>query len=151
MGKRKKYYSEIEGKKTKIKIKPGTRVAVFADETFKKVIGYGTYLKEERGDIAFEATHGPIPREGLKSPNSGKVYHREDYEKVTNPKIRLDNGEIVYGYGAWWVPLKEKGGEKIFVHDHSPFARDCNEYCGWYEIGKQLTRYDPLSKKQVQA
>ena len=36
---------------------------------------------------------------------------------------------------------------KIFVHDHSPLASDCNNKCGWYELGIQLTFYDASAKK----
>lgn len=40
---------------------------------------------------------------------------------------------------------------QIFVHDHSPFAKDCNPKCGWYELGKQFTSYSPSEKKQALA
>jgi hypothetical protein len=45
--------------------------------------------------------------------------------------------------------LKEVVRKVIFVHDHSPLAQDCNPGCGRYELGKQLTSYDPAQKKAV--
>ena len=44
--------------------------------------------------------------------------------------------------GAW--PMK-----KAFLHNHGVFTYDCNDGCGWYEVGQQLTKYDPETKKQV--
>ncbi|MGA3020834.1 MAG: hypothetical protein ABSD68_02700 [Candidatus Micrarchaeales archaeon] len=38
---------------------------------------------------------------------------------------------------------------QIFVHDHSPLAKDCNPKCGWYALGKQLTSYNLAKKTQV--
>ena len=40
---------------------------------------------------------------------------------------------------------------RVFLHNHGVFDSDCNEKCGWYEIGRQLTTYDPEAKKQRDA
>jgi hypothetical protein len=37
----------------------------------------------------------------------------------------------------------------VFVHAHGGFAEDCNPHCGHYNIGKQVTTYDPAQKKFV--
>jgi hypothetical protein len=36
-----------------------------------------------------------------------------------------------------------------FLHNHGPFEKDCNSGCGVYEIGRQITSYDPAQKKHV--
>lgn len=82
----------------------GTRVIVYSEMTPDKVHGLGTYLGEERGDIAYRASFGPIPRKGIKATD-GRVYHSRDYRNAANPKILMDSGEIVYGYKYWWKPI----------------------------------------------
>jgi hypothetical protein len=38
---------------------------------------------------------------------------------------------------------------KMYVHDHSPLAKECNVGCGWYELGEQLTFYSATLKRGV--
>ena len=40
---------------------------------------------------------------------------------------------------------------KVFLHNHGVFDSDCNEKCGWYEIGRQLTSYRPAAKPRKQS
>ena len=60
-----------------------------ADGTTVKLLGYGTYEGEE------------IPPRGF--------FHKAG---VSNPKIQLDNGNIVWGYQCWWAS-EEKVKEMI--------------------------------------
>jgi hypothetical protein len=60
----------------------GDRVGAIlsANETTVKLLGYGTY-------------------EGEEVPPDGWMHDAE----ITNPKIRLDGGDVVWGYQCWWA------------------------------------------------
>lgn len=66
-------------------LEPGTRVGAVleADETKVRMFGWGTYL----GD-------GYLP-----PPNVSQLFARLGLKTV---KIKLDNGEIVWGFECWW-------------------------------------------------
>jgi len=83
-----------------------SRVVIYSQvQPRKEIYGYGRYIGEERGDIAYEASFGhPVPESGIKAWD-GKIYFPKDYEKVTTPKFLMDSGEIVYGYKYWWAPV----------------------------------------------
>jgi len=72
----------------------GTRVGAIASATNENVdfFGYGVYLGEQ---IPTEEENETFAAFG-----------------VPNPKIQLDNGNIVWGFECWWGP-EEKIREKI--------------------------------------
>lgn len=79
-------------------IKVGQRVKVF-DGSGVKDLGYGifegystVYVKPIRGGIL---NSGEQPMEGY-------------FPVPNNPRIRLDNGQVVYGCQVWWVPVEEE-------------------------------------------
>lgn len=65
---------------------PGTRVGAIlsADKETVRLLGYGTYIGNE------------IPPEG--------PLHKIG---IPNPKIQLDNGDVVWGYQCWWGDEEE--------------------------------------------
>jgi hypothetical protein len=71
--------------------KVGERVGCILGAKDKKVkfLGYGTYIGNE------------VPKEAAGWMAEGLIEH-----DLTNPKIELDNGDIVYGCECWW------GGEE---------------------------------------
>lgn len=82
--------------------KKGDRVGAILKKEGEKVylIGYGTYEGEE------------IPPDNIKGFNIG----------IPNPKIKLDDGNIVWGCECWWMPedkikkqLKEYNYETVNV------------------------------------
>jgi len=44
---------------------------------------------------------------------------------------------------------KLKLTDRAFLHDHSPFEVECTTGCGWYAIGRQITSFDPLTKRTI--
>jgi len=71
---------------------PGIRVGAIRDSDSKNVnlFGYGVYLGNEETEIM----------KGF---------------AMANPKIQLDNGQIVWGYQCWWGPeeqIKKHIGER---------------------------------------
>lgn len=71
------------------------------------LFGFGTY----------EGRHDP---EGSK----GTIF-------TQNPRIRLDNGEVVWGYECWWGPESEfeayRNGREVVtvrVEDRLPYVRE---------------------------
>lgn len=96
----------------------GTRVGAVlsADATTVKLLGYGVYegnflppgAEEPNADYVKRLFHpDPVPtKEGeteeqaianLSSILAGSPFH-------ANPRIRLDNGEVVWGRECWWGP-----------------------------------------------
>lgn len=80
-------------------MKPGSRVGAIlsADAATVYLFGYGVY-------------------EGEDIPASGWMHDA----KITNPKIRLDNGKTVWGYQCWWgledyVKAQCSGREVVIV------------------------------------
>ena len=63
----------------------GTVVMVFAPEDGKTPIGMGRYLGEERIDV--------------EDDDSDEILF-----SFNNPKIVLDDGEIIFGIDCWWCP-----------------------------------------------
>jgi len=43
------------------------------------------------------------------------------------------------------LALLKKG--QTFAHAHGSFAAECNEHCGHYVVGQQLTQYNPKTHK----
>lgn len=81
----------------------GDRVgAIFAaDQTAVRLLGYGTYQGEEV----------PPPGVKLMGLDMNALGH-------TNPKILLDNGQVVWGCECWWGPetrIKESIGNRQIV------------------------------------
>ncbi len=83
---------------------PGDRIGALRDADDKVVnfFGYGVYEGEE------------VPPWGL-AKDAG----------ITNPKLRLDNGKVVWGQECWWGPeekIKELigGREIIEVEPYDP-------------------------------
>lgn len=75
----------------------GTRVGAIlrSDEKRVELLGYGVY-------------------EGMEVPPEGMLHDLD----VPNPKIRLDNGTVVWGYQCWWGMedrVKESIGEREVV------------------------------------
>lgn len=70
----------------------GARVgAILSSEgTTVHFLGYGTYV----GDV--------IPQEAM-----GMLAEMARSQQVTNPKIELDSGKVVYGCECWWGPEEE--------------------------------------------
>lgn len=89
--------------------KPGTRVGAVlsANKDEVKFLGFGLYVGDEKppGDIVFFG--------GLLS----EIYERqpEFSRDYTNPKIQLDNGDVVWGCECWWGPEEEV--KKRFLSD----------------------------------
>lgn len=88
--------------------KPPYRVAV-RDGSGAKELGKGTYVGEvavyfivgPHGITSGKNAEEPPPPETV--PAGSKVVYREG-----NPKIVLDNGEVVYGCQVWWEPIDEE-------------------------------------------
>ncbi|MFA7637420.1 MAG: hypothetical protein WCX81_06625 [Monoglobales bacterium] len=75
----------------------GDRVGAIlsADKDEVRLLGYGTYLGDE------------VPPDGFMH----EIGHQ-------NPKIQLDNGDIVWGYQCWWgdeEQVKKKIGDRRVV------------------------------------
>ena len=84
----------------KEKIEVGARVGAImsADEKEVQFFGYGTY----KGDV--------VPPEGILAMGVPM--------KAPNPKIELDNGEVVWGCECWWgseARVKESLGKRKIV------------------------------------
>lgn len=77
---------------------PNVRVGAFLSATkgVVKMFGYGIYVGDEIPSEEAAGMMAEVCRE-LKRPN---------------PKIVLDNGDVVYGCECWWGP-EEKVKEKI--------------------------------------
>ncbi len=86
----------------------GTRVKVWSGDQ-KTYLGEGTL-------IGFVTVYFLVENDGsLKSGANAEekpVGYPEDriVEATGNPKIRLDNGEFVYGCQVWWEPIKKISG-----------------------------------------
>jgi hypothetical protein len=68
-------------------VKIGERVGAIlsADKNECRYLGFGVY----EGDF--------IPKEAV-----GFIAEAEKKQGMTNPRIRLDNGKVVYGCECWW-------------------------------------------------
>lgn len=74
----------------------GTRIGAILSSSEKKlkILGYGVFEGEE------------IPP--ADSKGMGKLLHEQ---QIPNPKMRLDNGIIIWGFQCWWgteVQIKEQ-------------------------------------------
>lgn len=69
---------------------PGTRVGAFLGVADKVVsfLGYGVY---EGSEVPFDDAAG-VMADALRQCS------------LTNPKIKLDNGDVVWGCECWWGP-----------------------------------------------
>lgn len=79
---------------TNVKIGERAGAILSAKNNVVEFLGYGVYVGDE------------IPTEACSDIADDLIAL-----KLTNPKIQLDNGEIVYGCECWWGPeddLKEK-------------------------------------------
>jgi hypothetical protein len=63
----------------------GETVLVFEPDDPKKFIGKGTYLGVEQIDV--------------EEDKSDKIV-----TSFESPKIKLENGRIIYGFECWWAP-----------------------------------------------
>jgi hypothetical protein len=72
----------------------GERVLALMDASgdTARVFGYGTYMGDEV----------PIGAAGCFGPEMAAA-------NMTNPKIMLDNGKVVWGCECWWGPEVEMG------------------------------------------
>lgn len=111
--------------------KPGTRVRVMnADQS--KDLGLGTYLGVvPMKDIPDEPPPACVALPPLElTPDERAVVDEmveqleEDMEDVT-PKIKLDSGEIVYGFQCWWHEVDENGDDITLDMQHWHCER-CN-------------------------
>lgn len=89
---------------------PGMRVAVVQSIEEGKVhlYGYGVY----EGDFPYDEESAEVPPVGLVSILAQKAGIE------TNPRLKLDNGQTVWGCECWWCPiekLKEEYGELEIV------------------------------------
>jgi hypothetical protein len=75
------------------KVKVGDRVGCFLSVVRPKalLLGYGTYVGEE-----------VPPNEGL-----GSLTGYLSGQRLANPKIVLDSGDVVWGCECWWGPEEE--------------------------------------------
>lgn len=80
-----------------MKIVKGARVGAMAeaDDTMVRLFGYGTYEGDE------------VPPPGIIGPY-GLDMHSPG---LSNPKLVMDNGSVVWGCECWWGP--EEGVHKI--------------------------------------
>jgi len=87
----------------KDKILPGERVAAIAHMDAEKVVfyGYGVYEGDFISPFSVDVTDSP------EKPD-------------TNPRIRLDNGKIVWGIECWW--LKEEDFRSVTPPDRIEIA-----------------------------
>ena len=75
---------------------PGIRVVVY-DGTGEKLLGYGTY----EGDVTVYVTWA----DGAILTEQDPTKARPGAQRVEgNPRIRMDDGRIVYGCQVWWGP-----------------------------------------------
>lgn len=86
----------------------GTRVWV--ESIDGKDLGEGTYQGEVLlADAANEEAQVPIPAGGAMTQEESAVFGAaiEQYveEGGTTPKIKLDTGEVVYGFQCYWGEL----------------------------------------------
>ncbi len=108
--------------------KIGERVGAVlkADKDGVEFLGYGIY----EGDFFPEEAVGffaDVKRKILKEKGESKR------EFLTNPRIRLDNGGVVYGCECWWGDIKtlkgyikdwKKKGYKIIDVDINKYRKD---------------------------
>ena len=81
-----------------MKYKPGTRVAVLSADA-ERFLGYGVYV----GDEDCPPLREWLAREARKLGCEITARRLETGElKKLNPKIRLDNGTVVWGCECWW-------------------------------------------------
>lgn len=82
---------------------PGTRVTAIAEGTEDevKIFGHGVYKGQEIPPTEIIGAFGISP---------GKL-------KQVNPKIELDNGQVIWGCECWWGPVdaveKEIAGRPV--------------------------------------
>jgi hypothetical protein len=91
-------------------IQPGQRVVVF-DGKGENLVGLGRYVGEARVYIAVRGTRtNPILRTG-KNAEIPPILKADEVDcqiiSQMNPKIVLDDGEVVYGCQVWWEPVEE--------------------------------------------
>jgi hypothetical protein len=80
--------SDAQVRVTKLKAAPGERVGAVlsATPTVVKFLGWGTFVGHEVPDAGVGGSMGEVMRE----------------LKMTNPKIQLDSGKVVWGCECWW-------------------------------------------------
>jgi len=101
--------------------KAGSRVFAVqkASETEVFIYGYGVY------DGDFEAPVGPFntPWEEFDRDYGSKV---KDYRRPTNPRITLDDGQVVWGMQCWWgseeVAEKTIAGREVVIVPVEPLG-----------------------------
>ncbi len=77
-------------------MKPGTRVGAMLGASKEAVdfLGYGVY----EGDFVFgDEASGDVV-------DMAKAAAQERGSEIKNPRIRLDNGDVVWGAECWWGP-----------------------------------------------
>ena len=76
-------------------VKSGDRVgailSVDPDTKIVEFLGYGVY-------------EGQFPVEGLAAVIEAFTGEKADPDDILNPRIKLDDGVVVWGYQAWWAP-----------------------------------------------
>lgn len=87
---------------------PGDRVGAILSGKGNtvKFLGYGVYVGDE------------IPPNT--GPNSMTAWMEED--RVPNPKIQLDNGDVVWGCECWWGP-EDRIRKKLEQYDQVDIVR----------------------------
>jgi len=80
---------------TMAKVKIGDRIgAILSVDGNAKIIeflGYGVY-------------EGQFPVEALAEFIEGMTGEKASQEDILNPRMKLDNGQTVWGYQVWWGP-----------------------------------------------
>ena len=91
-------YDRIVEKTSKQGVRPGDRVGCFLSVAHGRglFLGFGTYVGEE-----------VPPNEGLSSLTGYLSGLRQ-----ANPKLVLDNGDVVWGCECWWGPEEEIKAER---------------------------------------
>jgi len=91
---------------------PGTRVGAMLSSNKEQVnlLGYGVYEGDHiRPDVPpfEEAVKDPEIKEMLERASTDIERQKLMYESnpfYKNPRIKLDNGTIVWGFQCWWGP-----------------------------------------------
>lgn len=115
--------SAMEEKETMPVINVGTRVGAFEslDENGLRMIGYGVYEGDflppflATEDNSFEGFSAWMHVEHPECKEWPEEEMRNAHEMYTrfrvNPRIQLDNGDVVWGFEVYWIP--EEAMKKI--------------------------------------
>lgn len=105
--------------------KPGTRVIAIShtDEETIYIFGYGVYegnflppyinIEEELNLYKIEYTDAKKLDPLLPEEFDEVEFRRAVKDNLSNPRIKLDNGKMIWGYECWWSPLEDVNMETV--------------------------------------